>query len=111
MRVTSQAATALPGMVATPMTTPVKKACAVEQVEALEQRRLAEVERDRDERIGREHRGTGEAGAEQQRDQDHAGAGGDAGREAEDARADGEPGACRSRPFALAACCGAAPKR
>src|SRR6185503_5220822 len=62
----------------------------IEQVETLEQRRLADVEDDRDHRIGREHRRGGEPRAEQQGDQDHAGAGGHAGGEAEHARSAGD---------------------
>src|SRR5688572_10367071 len=46
----------------------------IQQVESIEERRLAYVEGNRDHRIGGEHRGRGKAGAEQQRDEDHAGA-------------------------------------
>src|SRR5687768_12204314 len=64
----------------------------VEKIETLEQRRLAEIERNGGERVGGEHRRAGEAGAEEERYQDHAGAGRDAAREAEDSGTEGEAG-------------------
>ena len=70
-----------------PITTPVKKASVLSRSKrwnsaALQMSRMMVIMR-----VGGEHRRGGEARAEQQRNQDHAGAGGDAGGEAEHARA------------------------
>jgi hypothetical protein len=66
---------------------PGQKRLGVEQVEALEKRRLREVDDDRDHRVGGEHRGRSEPGAEQKGNKNHARAARDAGGEAEHARA------------------------